>query len=149
MHSNRLGHYNKHNGGPAKLNQTITVSLKSSGYNLQHNHNHSVFIQSSVDHDAITFFQRVDEFSKLLFLYRQTARHNSAVATFLRKLTDSAMHMKGDLGPVYGLQWRHFGARHANMHDDYADQGFDQLLDVFNKVFLSMFLEMHTFTKLM
>lgn len=38
-----------------KSNQTITVNLESSGYNLQQNHNHSVFIQSSIDDDAITF----------------------------------------------------------------------------------------------
>lgn len=32
-----------------------------------------------------------------------------------------------DLGPVYGFQWRHFGADYSNMHADYSGQGVDQL----------------------
>lgn len=32
-----------------------------------------------------------------------------------------------DLGPVYGFQWRHFGAKYSDMHADYTGQGVDQL----------------------
>ncbi|XP_054786726.1 bifunctional dihydrofolate reductase-thymidylate synthase-like isoform X2 [Prosopis cineraria] len=41
---------------------------------------------------------------------------------------------EGDLGPVYGFQWRHFGAKYTDMHADYSGKGFDQLLDVVNKI---------------
>ncbi|XP_010516792.1 PREDICTED: bifunctional dihydrofolate reductase-thymidylate synthase 1-like [Camelina sativa] len=41
---------------------------------------------------------------------------------------------EGDLGPVYGFQWRHFGAKYTDMHADYTGQGFDQLSDVIDKI---------------
>lgn len=41
---------------------------------------------------------------------------------------------EGDLGPVYGFQWRHFGARYTNMNSDYTGEGFDQLADVIHKI---------------
>lgn len=40
----------------------------------------------------------------------------------------------GDLGPVYGFQWRHLGAKYENMHTDYACKGIDQLANVINSL---------------
>ena len=41
---------------------------------------------------------------------------------------------EGDLGPVYGFQWRHFGAEYKDMHADYTGQGVDQLAEVIDKI---------------
>ncbi|XP_064410451.1 thymidylate synthase isoform X1 [Latimeria chalumnae] len=41
---------------------------------------------------------------------------------------------EGDLGPVYGFQWRHFGAEYKDMHTDYSGQGVDQLQNVIDAI---------------
>ena len=40
----------------------------------------------------------------------------------------------GDLGPVYGFQWRHFGANYIDCNTDYTGQGVDQLMEVVDKL---------------
>lgn len=40
----------------------------------------------------------------------------------------------GDLGPVYGFQWRHFGAQYVDAKTDYTGQGVDQLAEVIHKL---------------
>ncbi|KAF1811978.1 thymidylate synthase [Eremomyces bilateralis CBS 781.70] len=41
---------------------------------------------------------------------------------------------EGDLGPVYGFQWRHFGAEYKDARTDYTGQGVDQLAEVIHKL---------------
>jgi thymidylate synthase len=40
----------------------------------------------------------------------------------------------GDLGPVYGFQWRHWNAPYVDRNTDYTGQGFDQLKWVINEI---------------
>ena len=48
-----------------------------------------------------------------------------------RGLTKNAV---GDLGPVYGFQWRHFGAKYEGFEKDYHGEGVDQLTQVINLI---------------
>ena len=41
---------------------------------------------------------------------------------------------EGDLGPVYGFQWRHFGAEYTNRDANYDGQGVDQLKELIHKI---------------
>lgn len=41
---------------------------------------------------------------------------------------------EGDLGPVYGFQWRHFGAKYVDCEADYTGQGVDQLKECIRKI---------------
>ena len=41
---------------------------------------------------------------------------------------------EGDLGPVYGFQWRHFGAEYVDAKTDYTGKGVDQLAEVIDKL---------------
>lgn len=41
---------------------------------------------------------------------------------------------EGDLGPVYGFQWRHFGAEYKTCHDDYTGKGIDQLNEIIERI---------------
>lgn len=40
----------------------------------------------------------------------------------------------GDLGPIYGWQWRHYGAEYTTKDDDYTGKGIDQLADIISKL---------------
>ncbi len=41
---------------------------------------------------------------------------------------------EGDLGPIYGFQWRHWGADYVGAHADYTGQGVDQLAEMIKKI---------------
>ena len=37
---------------------------------------------------------------------------------------------EGDMGPLYGFNWKHFGAEYVDCKSDYSNKGFNQLEDV-------------------
>ena len=41
---------------------------------------------------------------------------------------------EGDMGEIYGFNWRHFGAEYKDCHTDYTGKGFDQLQKVINEI---------------
>ncbi|XP_030561706.1 thymidylate synthase [Drosophila novamexicana] len=58
-------------------------------------------------------------------------------ANSTREFLDNCGHTEravGDLGPVYGFQWRHFGAEYRTCDDDYTGQGIDQLQQVIHTI---------------
>lgn len=67
---------------------------------------------------------------------RSFAEHSVLNFTSPSVLDDdrSRIAEEGDLGPVYGFQWRHFGAKYDTMHSDYSGKGVDQLADVIDKI---------------
>ncbi len=54
-----------------------------------------------------------------------------------RKYLDSCgfvNRQEGDLGPIYGFQWRHYGATYSDMNSDYTNKGIDQLQQLIEKI---------------
>jgi len=46
--------------------------------------------------------------------------------------TKAKMEAERELGPIYGWQWRHFGAKYKGYDQDYSGEGFDQLENIVN-----------------
>lgn len=55
--------------------------------------------------------------------------------------TYDRMFHENDLGPIYGFQWRHFGADYIGPDTDYSHQGFDQIQNLIEM------LKKNTFSK--
>lgn len=50
---------------------------------------------------------------------------------------------EGDLGPIYGFQWRHWGAKYINCDTDYSNQGIDQIKNVIEGIKKDPFSRRH------
>ena len=46
--------------------------------------------------------------------------------------TKAKMEQERDLGPIYGWQWRHYGAEYRGYDQDYTGEGIDQLENIVN-----------------
>jgi thymidylate synthase len=43
-------------------------------------------------------------------------------------------YQEGDLGPIYGMQWRHWNADYTGCETDYTNKGMDQLQEVIDRL---------------
>jgi thymidylate synthase len=65
-----------------------------------------------------------------------------------RKLNDRPEYKEGTMGPMYGFQWRHFGAEYLGPEYDYTDKGYDQLKDLFHNLKHDPYSRSHMITAL-
>lgn len=80
----------------------------------------------------LLFFIRGDTDSKNLESEGVHIWHDNTTSTFLQ--CRGLPYEEGDMGPMYGWNWRHFGAEYKGKNNDYKDSGFDQLHDVVHKI---------------
>lgn len=64
--------------------------------------------------------------SKLLEAHKVNIWKENTTREFLEKrgLTE---YQEGDIGPMYGFQWRHMGAEYKGANHDYSNKGHDQI----------------------
>lgn len=82
--------------------------------------------------EELLFFLRGQTDSKILEKENINIWKGNTTKEFLesRKLD----YEEGDMGPMYGYQWRHFGADYQHCHTDYTGKGFDQLKELLGKL---------------
>jgi dihydrofolate reductase/thymidylate synthase len=79
--------------------------------------------------EELLWFLRGETYGKLLSDKGVHIWDDNGSREFLDKrgLKDN---VEGDLGPVYGFQWRHFGAEYSGHTQDYAGKGVDQIKQI-------------------
>nr|XP_027202766.1 thymidylate synthase-like [Dermatophagoides pteronyssinus] len=83
--------------------------------------------------EELLWFLRGQTDSKILERDNVNIWKDNASKEFLEKrgLKD---YQEGDLGPIYGFQWRHFGAGYKNCHTDYSNKGIDQIKNLIEMI---------------
>lgn len=78
--------------------------------------------------EELLFFIRSQTDNKILKSKNIHIWDANSTKEFLQK--NGIDREEDDLGPIYGFQWRHFNARYHTCHDNYENQGIDQLKNV-------------------
>jgi thymidylate synthase len=82
----------------------------------------------------------IDKMAEKLKQRASTMESAGDLAKFSEKMRLSVLSDKvaarreGDAGPVYGFQWRHFGAEYEGPYADYRGKGFDQIERVIRQI---------------
>jgi dihydrofolate reductase/thymidylate synthase len=83
--------------------------------------------------EELLWFIRGDTSAKRLDAKRVKIWNANASREALDKL-GFITRSEGDCGPIYGFQWRHFGAEYKDSEANYAGQGVDQLKRVIDMI---------------
>lgn len=82
--------------------------------------------------EELLFFIRGDTNSKLLENKGVNIWKWNTTKEFISKC--NLDYEEGDMGPMYGWQWRHFGAEYKDCNHNYKDKGYDQLKKVIETI---------------
>ncbi len=80
--------------------------------------------------EELIFFLKGNTDSKILENNGVNIWKPNTTTEFIQKC--GLNYKEGDMGPMYGFQWRHFNADYNGCDSDYFGKGVDQLQDVFN-----------------
>lgn len=82
--------------------------------------------------EELLFFLRGDTDTKKLEDKKVMIWHDNVSKEFIEKNNKNLEEY--DMGPMYGFQWRHFGAPYEGCHQRYDGKGFDQLKNVIDLI---------------
>jgi thymidylate synthase len=82
--------------------------------------------------EELLFFLRGDTNTKFLEDKKVMIWHDNTSIEFIEKNNKDLVEY--DMGPMYGYQWRHFGAPYIGCHDRYDGNGVDQLQAAINLI---------------
>lgn len=82
--------------------------------------------------EELLFFIRGQTDSKLLEEKGVNIWKGNTSKEFIEKY--GLPYREGDMGEIYGYNWRHFGAEYQGCDEDYTGKGFDQLTKVIEEI---------------
>lgn len=125
--------------GSKKLDRTGTGTLTLSGQLMRFNLEDNNFPLLTTKRTAyltilkeLLFFIKGQTDNKILTSQNVHIWTPNSTKEFFKK--NGINRNPGDLGPIYGFQWRHFGAEYKTCHDDYEGQGIDQLQQLIDDI---------------